>query len=350
MKSMNKLKRTVEIVCCYAHEDEAHLQELKKHLSPLLRQNKIRVWHDGDISAGALWDEEIKKHLNHADIILLLISSDFINSNYCYSTEMQHALERHKRGEASVIPIILRHVSDWEGVPPGDIQLGELRALPRNAWPVTSWTNPDEAWKDVARGIKEAINKSLSGVSVPPVSSGQEQASMQYLPIVSSPTKGAATLNGSTTQRDGWWGNRATRLVALAITLALVVSIAALVGNQVFNLSQDARSPNVTSTPTPASSGATITFDALGGSSNVIEVYPGVGNTLQDKTYNGTYYSGETVPIVCETKGRTVTSNPAAGEQYRQSDKWYKLQTPSGTQPEYATAVYADKHGSVPQC
>jgi hypothetical protein len=56
------------------------------------------------------------------------------------------------------------------------------------------------------------------------------------------------------------------------------------------------------------------------------------------------------VPITCETRGRTVTSNPAAGEQYRQSDEWYKLQTPPGTQAEYATAVYADKRGSVPQC
>ena len=244
----------VKLFFCYAHEDEAYLQELKKHLSPLLRQNKISVWHDGDISAGALWDWEIKKHLNHADIILLLISSDFIHSDHCYSTEMRHALERHKRGEARVIPIILRHVSDWEKVPPGDIQLGELRALPRNAGPVTSWTNRDEAWKDVARGIKEAINELLRRVPVPPVGSGQEQASMRYLP------------NG------GSWDNRAKRLVAIAITLALVVSIAALVGNQVFNLPHDARSPNVTSTPTPAPSGATITFDALGGSSNVIEV------------------------------------------------------------------------------
>lgn len=152
-------------------------------------------------------------------------------------------------------------------------------------------------------------------------------------------------LKSSTTRHGGSRGNRTRRSVAIAaITLALVVSIAALVGNQVFNLLHDA------SNPTPTPSGATITFDALGGSQNLIEVYPGVGNIPQDKTYDGVYRSGDTVSIVCETKGRAVTSNPAAGEQYRQSDVWYKLQTPPGTQPKYATAVYADEHGPVPQC
>ncbi len=327
----------IGIFCCYAHKDKRLLDQLKKHLSSLQRRKVIHVWDDGDITPGTEWGPEIKKHLNEAKIILLLISPDFINSDYCYSTEMQQALVRHKRGDAKVIPVLLCPVHGWEMIPPGDIQLGSLQALPTAARPVTSWTNRNEAWKNVARGIEEAINELLRGVPVPPpVDSSQEQASMCYLPIASSPTKGAATLKGSTIQHDGWWSNRVTRLVILAITLALGVSIAALVGNQVFNL--------------PPSPGATITFDALGGSSNVIEVYPGVGNTLQDKTYNGRYYSGETVPIVCETKGRTVTSNPAAGEQYRQSDEWYKLQTLSGTQPEYATAVYADKHGSVPQC
>ena len=103
-------------------------------------------------------------------------------------------------------------------------------------------------------------------------------------------------------------------------------------------------------TPTPNQSGATITFDALGGGSNVIKVYPGVGDTPQDKVYDGTYMSGQTAPIVCETTGRTVTSDPSVGEQYRQSNEWYKIQTPPGQQPEYATAVYADEHGTVPQC
>lgn len=83
------------------------------------------------------WEKEIQNHLNTAQIILLLISPDFIASEYCYGTEMKHALERHKRGEARVIPVILRPVSAWERVPPGDIQIGQLQALPKDAKPIT---------------------------------------------------------------------------------------------------------------------------------------------------------------------------------------------------------------------
>ena len=98
----------VEIFFCYAHEDEALLNKLKTHLRPLQRQGLIDVWHDRDISAGTAWEQEIDRHLNAADMILLLISPDFMDSDYCYGTEMKKALERHKRGEAWVIPIILR--------------------------------------------------------------------------------------------------------------------------------------------------------------------------------------------------------------------------------------------------
>jgi hypothetical protein len=148
---------TVAAFCCYAHKDADFLCELKTHLSSLERLNVMKVWDDGDISAGAEWGPEIKKHLNEAKIILLLISPAFINSDYCYSTEMQHALERHKQGEARVIPIIVRHIAGWEKVPPGNIQLGDLQALPKEAMPVKSWTDRDEAWKEVTEGIEKAI-------------------------------------------------------------------------------------------------------------------------------------------------------------------------------------------------
>jgi TIR domain len=152
---------TVAAFCCYAHKDADFLCELKTHLSPLERLNVIKVWDDGDISAGAEWGPKIKKHLNEAKIILLLISPAFINSDYCYSTEMQHALERHKQGEARVIPIIVRHIGDWKKVPPGDIQLGDLQALPKEGKPVKSWTDRDEAWKEVTEGINRVVNELL---------------------------------------------------------------------------------------------------------------------------------------------------------------------------------------------
>src|SRR6266446_8502742 len=143
----------VKIFCCYAHEDEALLNKLKTHLRPLQRQGLIDVWYDRDISAGTEWEQEIKQHLNTAQIILLLVSPDFMDSDYCYSIEMKRAIERHARGEATVIPVIVRPVY-WHGEP-----LGKLQALPTDGKPVTSsdWHDPDRAWYDVTNGIYKVV-------------------------------------------------------------------------------------------------------------------------------------------------------------------------------------------------
>src|SRR5260221_6440409 len=111
----------IKIFFCYARKDASLLEKLKTHLSPLRQRDIIDVWHDRDISAGAEWEQEIKEHLNAAQIILLLVSSDFIDSNYCYSIEMERAIERHERREARVIPIILRKCS-WDITPLAGLQ------------------------------------------------------------------------------------------------------------------------------------------------------------------------------------------------------------------------------------
>ena len=144
----------VTIFFCYAREDEALLNKLKSHLRPLQRQGLIDVWYDRDISAGTEWEQEINQHLNSAQIVLLLVSPDFMDSEYCYSIEMKRALERHQRGEAKVIPIILRPV-DWHGEP-----LGGLQALPTDGKPVTSkkdWDDQDAALYDVTKGIRKVV-------------------------------------------------------------------------------------------------------------------------------------------------------------------------------------------------
>src|SRR5260370_29071225 len=143
---------SVSIFFCYAHEDEALLNKLKAHLRSLQRQGLIDVWHDRDISAGTEWEQEIKKHLNEANIILLLVSPDFMDSDYCYSIEMKRALERHQHGEARVIPILLRRVY-WQGI------LGTLQALPTDAKPVRSWPDVDEALFDVTEGIRKVVEQ-----------------------------------------------------------------------------------------------------------------------------------------------------------------------------------------------
>src|SRR6266699_3887103 len=140
----------VKIFFCYAREDEPLLNDLKAHLRPLQYQGLIDVWHDREISAGAEWEQEIHKHLNEAQIILLLISPAFMNSDYCYGIEMKKAVERHNQHEAQVIPIILRHVY-WQAV------LGNLQALPTDARPVKSWPDQDEAFYRVTEGIRKAV-------------------------------------------------------------------------------------------------------------------------------------------------------------------------------------------------
>src|SRR5712692_8588299 len=102
---------TINIFCCYAREDQPLLEKLKTHLMPLQWAGLITIWSDTNINAGAQWEEEINKHLDTAHIILLLISSDFMASEYCYSKEMTRAMERHERGEAHVVPVILRYTS-----------------------------------------------------------------------------------------------------------------------------------------------------------------------------------------------------------------------------------------------
>src|SRR6266704_2499936 len=151
---------TVKMFCCYAHEDEPLLKKLKTHLRPLQRKGLIDVWYDRDISAGTDWEQQIKEQLNAAQIILLLISPDFMDSDYCYGVEMQRALERNERGEALVIPIILRPV-DWQGM------LGKLQALPTDAIPVMSsgWHSQDEAFLNVAEGIRKVVEKDIPRLS-----------------------------------------------------------------------------------------------------------------------------------------------------------------------------------------
>ena len=145
--------QAIEVFFSYAHKDEEFKDELVKHLSILKRQGAIAAWHDREISAGTEWAGEIDAHLNSARIILLLISSDFLASDYCYDIELTRAMERHANREARVIPVILRDV-EWQGAP-----FGKLQALPKNAKPVTRWANLDAAFTNIAQGIRKAVEE-----------------------------------------------------------------------------------------------------------------------------------------------------------------------------------------------
>ena len=137
----------------YAHEDEAHLTTLRTHLALLRRDKKISEWYDRKIRPGDEWDPLIRDQLDRARIILLLVSADFIASDYCWGTEVRRALERHERTEVVVIPVIISP-TDWHSAP-----FGKLQALPTSGRPITTWGNRDQAWADVAAGIRFLIDQ-----------------------------------------------------------------------------------------------------------------------------------------------------------------------------------------------
>ena len=146
--SPSKFPRAIEVFYSYTHADEPLRNALDNHLSLLRRQGVIAGWHDRRITAGTEWAGAIDAHLRRAQIILLLVSADFLASDYCYDVELHQAMARHEAGEARVIPIILR-AADWHSA-----LFGRLQALPQDGRPITSWPNPDEAFLDVARGLR----------------------------------------------------------------------------------------------------------------------------------------------------------------------------------------------------
>lgn len=133
------MKEPLEVFFSYAHEDENYKNLLLKALSTLKRERLIREWHDRDISAGTKWATEIDAHLKSAHIILLLVSPDFIASDYCWDKEVKGAIERDDAGEACVIPIIVRP-TDWRTT-----LFGKLQALPTEGKAITTWPNIDES-------------------------------------------------------------------------------------------------------------------------------------------------------------------------------------------------------------
>ena len=147
----------IRLFYSYSHKDEELRKELEDHLSLLRRQGVISGWHDRMIGAGEEWKGQLDKNLEEAQIILLLISPSFLASDYCYDIETERALDRHDKGEAKVIPVLLRPV-DWEGAP-----FARLQGLPIDLRPVTTWTNRDEAFKNIAQGIRRAIEGMRNG-------------------------------------------------------------------------------------------------------------------------------------------------------------------------------------------
>lgn len=144
-------KHLATLFFSYSHQDEALRDQLETQLAMLKRQGVIETWHDRRIGAGQELHAQISDHVENDDIILLLVSPDFLASDYCYDQEMLRAMERHDAGEAIVIPVILRPSEGWTGAP-----FGKLNAVPADGKPITLAPDRDQAFVEVAGAIRKA--------------------------------------------------------------------------------------------------------------------------------------------------------------------------------------------------
>ena len=163
---MKKLK----VFFSYSHKDAKLLDKLDGHMSGLRMAQVVDTWTDGMIRAGDDWRKEIMELATTADVILLLISSDFLKSDFCQSIELKRALERHETDPTLIIPILLR---------PCDIKgtvVEKFQCIPKGAKPVTEWSNRDRAFVDIVERIRTALSEfepARVGTAGPPTSNVQ---------------------------------------------------------------------------------------------------------------------------------------------------------------------------------
>ena len=142
----------MKIFVSYSHRDEGTLERLKAHLSPLLRDRRIETWYDREIRAGSEIDGKILAKLEACEVVFLLISPDFLNSDYCMDTEMTRAMERHDEGTARVIPIIVEDCY-WKSSP-----FKKLKALPKDGKPISNWTNENTAFLNIVEEVARVLD------------------------------------------------------------------------------------------------------------------------------------------------------------------------------------------------
>jgi TIR domain/Lectin C-type domain len=141
----------VKVFISYSHADDRYRAKLETHLYALKKNGFIDVWSDRRIPAGQKWKGAIDANLLQADLILFLVSADFLDSDYCYNIEMNCAIERYERKQAIVIPIILRDC-DWRGTP-----VSTFQALPTDGKAIRNWRSSDKALLNVTDGIKALL-------------------------------------------------------------------------------------------------------------------------------------------------------------------------------------------------
>lgn len=186
---------TWRVFYSYSHKDAELRERLGTYLAPLRQQQKITDWHDRKIEPGANWETEITSQLDSAELILLLVSADFLASEYCFGVEMEKAMARLKRGEVKVVPILLKPCL-WE-----ESRFSELQIIPRDAKAIASWPSVDEALTDVASEIRTLVSEAPSSLTKPPEEPQERHPFDLSLDLVREQVRSYAHLYEKTRQR-----------------------------------------------------------------------------------------------------------------------------------------------------
>ncbi len=153
LENMNSTNSKIRVFYSYSHKDELFREQLEEHLAILRRTGLIQEWNDREIVPGKDWKNEIDENLLAADLILLLVSSSFIASEYCFEKEVSMAMSLHESGRTRVVPIFIRP-ADFRGAP-----FAGLQGLPKDAVSVSEWSNVDLAWQNVATGLRKVLEE-----------------------------------------------------------------------------------------------------------------------------------------------------------------------------------------------
>jgi len=171
-----------KVFISYSHTDEKYMVQLRNHITMLEKEGLIEEWNDRKLIAGQDWDKEISENLASSTVIIMLISSDFLGSKYCFDIEMTRAMELHESRNAIVIPVIVRSC-DWARAP-----FAKIQALPKNALPIKKWLDEDDGWLNVAQGLRKTL-LSFSPTFIGGVTSPKEKSKLTTL-IISTEFQG----------------------------------------------------------------------------------------------------------------------------------------------------------------
>ena len=207
--------KPVRVFFAYAHEDEEIRDELAKHLATMTNRKLIELWHDRKLEPGVEWDSETKHKLMTADIVVPLISADFLNSEYCMDIELRGAIDRARRGEARVVPIIVRPTL-WRD----DERIASLLVLPTDGKPIKVWDDPELAYCNVAEGIRRVVER----MNAPAAGQGRTTAAAR----TTTPAKGRTPTRAGATGAAGASSAASTSTSTAQVAVASAADVAAV--------------------------------------------------------------------------------------------------------------------------